>query len=199
MNSNNISSDYLNIKISIDWCKNTKHQESQFIKQRFHFFNPILRMLFIRRNRLYSGFSVAINKLLREGRLEADKSQEFAINYLNNLANLLEERQEPDSFWNFPTNQTAIKGGYIYGSVGSGKTMLMDKFYEMVQITEKRRLHYNQFMLKFHSDLGKLRDEGEKDPVKELVRRYCEGTRLLCLDEFQVRCRYQEIILFVFV
>lgn len=44
-----------------------------------------------------------------------------------------------------------IKGAYIYGSVGSGKTMLMDLFYEKLAIRKKSRKHFNQFMLEFHS------------------------------------------------
>lgn len=93
---------------------------------------------------------------MKEGRLEVDKSQEYAIKYLGNLAQNLERSQSAKSTWSVwsATNKDDrinLKGTYIYGSVGSGKTMLMDLFYENVKINEKSRYHYNQFMLQFHS------------------------------------------------
>ena len=104
--------------------------------------------------RFYS-FVPAVQKLLQEGRLEVDKSQEYAINYLGNLARNLERKQLDKNIWSvWPANKddlSGLKGAYIYGSVGSGKTMLMDLFYENVKINEKARFHYNQFMLQFHS------------------------------------------------
>lgn len=110
----------------------------------------------IRFKRFYS-FVPLVQKLMKEGRLEVDKSQEYAINYLGNLAQNLERRQSMTknmwSVWS-TTNKDerrSLKGAYIYGSVGSGKTMLMDMFYDNVKINEKSRYHYNQFMLQFHS------------------------------------------------
>lgn len=104
--------------------------------------------------RFYS-FVPAVQKLLQEGRLEVDKSQEYAINYLGNLARNLERNQQDKNVWSVwssnKDDRRGLKGAYIYGSVGSGKTMLMDLFYENVKIKEKARYHYNQFMLQFHS------------------------------------------------
>ena len=102
--------------------------------------------------RFYS-FVPAVQKFLQEGRLEVDKSQEYAINYLGNLARNLERNQLNKSKWSvWPIDdRSGLKGAYIYGSVGSGKTMLMDLFYKNVKINEKARFHYNQFMLQFHS------------------------------------------------
>lgn len=106
--------------------------------------------------RLYS-FVSSVQKLLQEGRLEADKSQEYAINYLSNLARGLERGQPSNvsnkNVWTSWTDEQKylLRGAYVYGSVGSGKTMLMDMFYENVKITAKSRFHFNQFMLQFHS------------------------------------------------
>jgi len=46
-----------------------------------------------------------------------------------------------------------IKGTYMYGSPGSGKTFIMDLFYNSIDIKEKERIHFNEFMLNIHSSL----------------------------------------------
>lgn len=127
--------------------------------------------------RFYS-FNATVKNLIKSGRIEVDHSHQTAINYLNKLE---ESLNASNSYF-----RTPLKGAYIYGSVGSGKTMLMDLFYENVAISRKSRFHYNQFMLNFHLELGRLRAEGRKDPVKDLNDKLCGDIRLLCLDEFQV-------------
>lgn len=132
----------------------------------------------------YFGLQRAVQSLLTCGKLEVDKSQEFAIKYLSNLSARIENANSSttSSLWNKEKS-----GAYIYGSVGSGKTMFMDLFYSNVRIKEKYRVHFSQFMLKFHSDLRKLRAENNyQDPTRQLIRNYCKETKLLCLDEFQV-------------
>ncbi|GAU90126.1 hypothetical protein RvY_02590 [Ramazzottius varieornatus] len=42
-------------------------------------------------------------------------------------------------------------GLYVYGTVGTGKTMLMDMFYDNVAMDRKRRVHFNAFMLDVHN------------------------------------------------
>lgn len=44
-----------------------------------------------------------------------------------------------------------IKGMYLYGDVGTGKTMLMDLLFAHAKVEKKRRVHFNAFMLNFHS------------------------------------------------
>lgn len=50
-----------------------------------------------------------------------------------------------------PPAPISPRGLYIHGSVGSGKTMLMDKFYDQVRATGavpfSRRLHFNAALL----------------------------------------------------
>jgi predicted ATPase len=108
-----------------------------------------------RRFKRFYTFVPMVQKLLQEGRLEADKSQKYAIDYLGNLARNLENSQSIKNIWSVWSlnkgDRSGLKGAYIYGSVGSGKTMLMDLFYENVKIDDKARYHYNQFMLQFHS------------------------------------------------
>lgn len=51
-----------------------------------------------------------------------------------------------------------VRGLYLWGSVGSGKTMMMDLFFEncCVDIRFKRRVHFHSFMLDFHNRKDKF-------------------------------------------
>ncbi len=87
------------------------------------------------------------------------------------------------------------RGLYIHGTVGRGKSMLMDLFHETAPVARKRRVHFHDFMLQVHSRLhawrqrraeaGKRWSEGD-DPIPPLARRIADETALLCFDEFQV-------------
>ncbi|KAI8428805.1 hypothetical protein MSG28_007474 [Choristoneura fumiferana] len=100
---------------------------------------------------------------------------------------------------NEPKKIVAPKGLYIFGSVGGGKTMLMDLFYETVPIKEKLRVHFNSFMLNVHARIHELkiksgkgassfRDEGSKpyDPIPPVAADITQESWLICFDEFQV-------------
>ncbi|KAG0317976.1 hypothetical protein BGZ99_005933 [Dissophora globulifera] len=80
------------------------------------------------------------------------------------------------------------KGLYLYGSVGTGKTMLMDLFYNSLPRSDKKRIHYHSFMLQVHGRLHKLKTttHQHEDPVPFLADALAMESRVLCLDEFQV-------------
>lgn len=77
-----------------------------------------------------------------------------------------------------------IKGVYLWGSVGRGKTYLMDLFYDSVPFPEKRRLHFHRFMQEIHVELKNL--PKSPDPLQIIAKRLAQQFRLLCLDEFHV-------------
>lgn len=84
-----------------------------------------------------------------------------------------------------------IKSLYIYGSPGSGKTFLMDMFFNEVKIKRKKRSHFNEFMLEVHQDLHKLKEnitykQSNMDPLYILATEMAKDINLLCFDEFQV-------------
>jgi len=77
----------------------------------------------------------------------------------------------------------------MYGGVGTGKTMLMDMFYEAVPFTKKKRQHFHSFMLNVHQRLHEQRKArgGVVNPLVEVARTIAlQEASLLCLDEFQV-------------
>ncbi|XP_047309074.1 AFG1-like ATPase [Impatiens glandulifera] len=78
-----------------------------------------------------------------------------------------------------------VRGLYLYGGVGTGKTMLMDLFFDQLPINwRKKRIHFHDFMLNVHSRLHK--HNGVEDPLEEVAREISNESILLCLDEFMV-------------
>jgi protein AFG1 len=79
-------------------------------------------------------------------------------------------------------------GVYLYGGVGTGKSMLMDLFYETMNIQRKKRLHFHQFMQDIHQRIHKYKSlHGyENDPIPNIAREIAAEYWLLCFDEFQV-------------
>lgn len=77
-----------------------------------------------------------------------------------------------------------IRGVYLWGGVGRGKTWLMDQFYKQVAIEEKERLHFNRFMLDLHEELKKYGDQ--ENPLELIAKKKASEVRLLCLDELHL-------------
>ena len=82
-----------------------------------------------------------------------------------------------------------MRGLYLAGDVGRGKTMLMDLFYDAVPLKAKRRVHFHQFMSEVHAAIIAFRasDKGRNtDPVAAVAKPLVASLKLLCLDEFHV-------------
>ena len=85
-------------------------------------------------------------------------------------------------------NTKEIKGIYLYGGVGRGKSMMMDLFFHQVQIKEKRRLHFHDFMKEVHQRiLEKRKIEKNKDTVLLVGQDLAKKAKLLCFDEMEVK------------
>ncbi|XVE98651.1 hypothetical protein REPUB_Repub03eG0125300 [Reevesia pubescens] len=91
-------------------------------------------------------------------------------------------------FWSRLMPQSSyspVKGLYLYGGVGTGKTMLMDLFFNQLPSNwRKKRIHFHDFMLNVHSRLQ--RHKGVADPLEVVAGEISDEAILLCLDEFMV-------------
>jgi cell division protein ZapE len=123
----------------------------------------------------------------------ADPAQERAIEHLDRLYHDLvsnHQRQQAGLMGRFFARKRSkpiwplVKGLYLWGGVGRGKTFLMDTFYELLPFSEKRRTHFHRFMRQVHQQLKLL--EGEKNPLELIAEDFAEKTRVLCFDEFFV-------------
>lgn len=77
-----------------------------------------------------------------------------------------------------------IRGLYLHGGTGRGKTFLIDRFYQCLPFTEKHRVHYHRFMRDIHARLQNL--PKTPDPLNIVARELAARMRVLCLDEFHV-------------
>jgi cell division protein ZapE len=103
------------------------------------------------------------------------------------LSRLAEDLIDPPKRGLFSGQPKTPKGMYIWGGVGRGKTMLMDLFFDFLPFENKRRVHFNLFMLDVHNSITILRMDGKgKDPLPQIAAEIAENCRLLCFDEFQV-------------
>ena len=76
------------------------------------------------------------------------------------------------------------RGLYVWGSVGRGKTWLMDLFYEHLPVERKHRVHFHRFMQRVHHS---LKNQGNvRDPLSRIAAEWARQCRVLCLDEFFV-------------
>jgi cell division protein ZapE len=77
-----------------------------------------------------------------------------------------------------------VRGLYLWGGVGRGKTWLMDLFFEALPFEDKRRRHFHRFMQSVHHELKAI--EKQADPLEAVASRMAADTRLVCLDELFV-------------
>jgi cell division protein ZapE len=81
-------------------------------------------------------------------------------------------------------NKGNSKGIYFWGGVGTGKTCIVDNFFESLPFKDKLRIHFHRFMQRIHGELRELKNV--KDPLKIVADRFAEKARLIVFDEFQV-------------
>lgn len=77
-----------------------------------------------------------------------------------------------------------VRGLYVHGGVGRGKTFLMDLFFDGLTIQRKQRLHFHRFMGRVHAELARLKEV--EDPLAVVAEHFAENARVLCFDEFFV-------------
>ncbi len=77
-----------------------------------------------------------------------------------------------------------IRGVYLWGGVGRGKTWLMQLFYQALPFADKQRFHFHEFMQQVHAQLDSQKKR--KNPLNHIARTFARQYRLICLDEFIV-------------
>ena len=165
----------------------------------------------------------AYKQRVKDGELTSDNHQIEVVKELSRLGEELVHYQPPNSSTGFSilNNITGLfrwkdqststskiqkpKGVYIWGTVGGGKTMLMDLFYDTVELEEnlgeiKRRTHFHDFMQEVHVLIHESKkhapprdmsgtnwDKAQPyDPIPSVGDAILKKSWLLCLDEFQV-------------
>ncbi len=115
------------------------------------------------------------------------QADEFQLQAIENLQRLLNELK-PSKKLSFFKKQPDVKGVYLYGGVGRGKSMLMDLFFdEALKIQAKsRRIHFHEFMIGTHDWLHAYRGEGMDDLLPRYADFVAKQVKLLCFDEFHV-------------
>ena len=147
---------------------------------------------------------------IAQGRWEDDAAQRAALVELDRVhADLLAAQRDASAapWWRMRRPRPpAVRGLYLWGDVGRGKTFLVDLLYQSLPLPSrsahpstadpprpddatprrpgKLRLHFHRFMGRVHAELRKL--EGRDDPLREVAARFARQARVLCLDEFFV-------------
>jgi cell division protein ZapE len=137
--------------------------------------------------------------LVAAGEIEPDPAQDAVVAKLDALETALREhrlaRKSSALGWLFGRREAQrepLRGLYIFGEVGRGKTMLMDLFFEASVVHRKRRAHFHEFMLDVHERVQGFRDRikageiADEDPIRLTAAAIAEETWLLCFDEFHV-------------
>jgi cell division protein ZapE len=144
-----------------------------------------------------TGVQAAYQTLLNEGRIEADAAQAEVVQRFALLSETLANQPSTGGGLSWllgrkATRGPATKGLYIWGSVGRGKTMLMDLFFQSVSFELKRRVHFHDFMADVHARVHAWRQDLKEgkvkgaDPIAPVAEALGSEARLLCFDEFTV-------------
>jgi cell division protein ZapE len=138
----------------------------------------------------------AYNARIAAGALQPDPAQIVALRALQTVldalvpAGVLVARAPRRWPWlkSVAASPVVPRGLYLYGSVGRGKSMLMDLFFAHAPLAEKKRVHFHAFMQEIHAQLQIWRQQHGHgaDPLPELARQLAARYRLLCFDEFYV-------------
>ncbi len=120
---------------------------------------------------------------VQTGQIEADGLQQRALQIFEHFLNEY-NRTHQKKWWRLWQRRPLIRGIYLWGSVGIGKTWLMDLFYQQLPGTRKMRLHFHVFMRRVHQRLTSL--QGVDEPLKHIAREWADKVDVICFDEFFV-------------
>jgi len=129
--------------------------------------------------------------LLQEKIINPDKEQFQAVLKVQEVFNEL-RTYDPLTHGQETIDRRVIpKGFYLHGGVGTGKTMILDLFYDNIPTTMKKRVHFHQFMLYLYSEFNRWNLAVDDDvdfvtPTEHIANKIMDNTWLLCFDEIQL-------------
>jgi cell division protein ZapE len=131
-------------------------------------------------------------KQLAERGFQADPIQAAIVARLDDLRQRLIAAREADAslvrrwFGALGGKSAAapVRGLYLWGGVGRGKTWMMDLFFQSLPFPERRRRHFHRFMHEVHAELKTLQQRAA--PLEVVGERIAHETRVLCFDELFV-------------
>jgi len=127
-------------------------------------------------------------ELVAAGELRPDPDQRAAAVRLRRLQQELEETPKRGSvLWRMLRKAPEpVRGVYMWGGVGRGKSMLMDLLRDCLDGPAKRRIHFHEFMLDVHARLRTARDSETGDPIPPVAAALAAEVRVLLFDEMVV-------------
>ena len=125
---------------------------------------------------------------LNKSFLKHCQNHQFEINpnqveIVNSLSNYYIENFKQNLFKKIFSKKFKKLCYYLVGDVGVGKTMILNFFFNELQ-QKKMRLHFNEFMIKFHDFIFKNKDK--KNGIENFVKDLSNKTQIIYFDEFQV-------------
>ena len=124
------------------------------------------------------------------GDLEHDDAQWHALGHLDELHHTLTQTRDEQGWLGkrlgrlFGAAPEVVTGCYMWGGVGTGKTLLMDVFCASLPAERTTRTHFHRFMRDIHERKSKVRDQ--TDPLSVIAEQIAVECDVLCLDEFTV-------------
>ncbi len=127
-------------------------------------------------------------KLLQRNDLNPDAAQARVVDALQHLyEEIISHPASSRGLWSFFQKPKALRGLYIYGGVGRGKSMLMDLFYDRLpDFIPKRRCHFHEFMIETHNFLHEERGKKMDNILPKYAAHLAKDCHVLCFDEFHV-------------
>ena len=127
---------------------------------------------------------------LKKNNLKLSQAQEEILAAFSDLHNQIKAYLEADKQLVSFKKVSQPRGLYLYGTVGTGKSMLMDLFYDNLALKKKAKIHFHAFMLEIHGYLHKLKDSPKNkknvDLLKYAAKYIAEQYKVLCIDEIEI-------------
>ncbi|HEX8444624.1 MAG TPA: cell division protein ZapE [Allosphingosinicella sp.] len=135
-------------------------------------------------------------QMVAAGELKPDEDQRRAVTQLDRLERDMERGGKPSLWSRFTRRRTEpVRGVYMWGGVGRGKSMLMDLAFEEIDVSPKRRVHFHEFMLEVHERLRIERGREKGDPIPPVAEAVASGACLLAFDEMVINNSADAMIL----